>query len=266
MIRRLGLAPAVFAATSLFAAAGLSSCDKYKPNEAAATVDGHELSLNQLSELADGNDDPAVVRAALTAWIQVTAVSEDPGEYLTEDALAAQRSIIIPPLIESVQAETRTLYEKGLDGSPLLCMAVIPLAAEVTSATIFDALDAGSSFAQLAADFSQDPSLVESGGVIVVDGQECLPIDQWNVELIGLLTDAHIKVGEPGAIVLNDGEVVVLLRPFDDLTDDSRILLAQGPVSQALLALYMAAEVTVNASIGSWDSEQGIVVAPSSDE
>lgn len=266
MIRRLGLAPAVFATTTLLAVAGLSSCDRYEPNEAAATVNGYELSLDQLSELVEGNDDPAVLRGALTAWIQVVAVSEDPGELLTEDDLAAQRSIIIPPLIESTQAETKAQYEQGLNGSPLLCLAVIPLAADVVSATVLDALDSGVSFAQLATEFSEDASLVETGGVIAVNGQECLPTDQWNAELISLLTEAEAKVGKPDVIILNDSEVVVLLRPFDELSDDSKILLAQGPVSKALLKLYNAADVTVNERVGTWDSEQGIVVAPSSAE
>lgn len=265
MTRRLGLAPAAFAAATLLAVAGLSSCDKYEPNEAAATVNGHELSLNQLSELVAGNDDPAVLRAALTAWIQVVAVSEDPGELLTEDALAAQRSVIIPPLIESTQAETKARYEQGLDGSPLLCMAVIPLAADVASTGVLNALNSGIPFAQLAAEFSEDPSLVETGGVITVNGDECLPTDQWSAELIGLLTDAEAKVGKPEVIILNDAEVVVLLRPFNELSDNSKIILAQGPVSEALLKLYKAANVKVNESVGIWDSEQGIVVAPPSD-
>ncbi|MCE9622856.1 MAG: peptidyl-prolyl cis-trans isomerase [Actinomycetia bacterium] len=266
MIRRLGLVPGVLAATSLLTVAGLSSCDKFEPNEAAATVNGYEISLDQLDELAEGNDDPAVLRAALTAWIQVVAVSDDPGELLTEDALAAQRDVIIPPLIEATQAQAQSQYEQGLQGSSVLCMAVIPLAADVESATVLDALDEGVPFAELAAQFSEDPSLVETGGIIAVNGQECLPTDQWNADLIAQLTEAEITVGEPGVIILNDSEVVVLLRPYDELTPESKTLLAQGPVSEALLALYQAADVTVHESIGTWDSEQGLVVASSSDE
>ena len=266
MIRRLGFVPGVFATATLAAVVGLSSCDKYEPNETAATVNGHELSLEQLEELAEGNDDPAVRRAALTAWIQVVAVSEDPGELLSEEALAAQRDLIIPPLIEATMEETQQQYEQGLDGSPLLCMAVIPLAAETDSTVVLDELDAGTSFAELATQFSEDPSLAESGGVIEVDGAECLPTDQWNVDLLGLLAEANVKVGTPDVIILNDAEVVVLLRPFDELTDNSKTQLAQGPVSAALLDMYQAADVTVLDSIGVWDSEQGLVVASSSDE
>ena len=264
MIRRLGFVPGVFAAATLVAVAGLSACAKYQPNETAATVNGFKISLDQLDELAGGNDDPAVRRAALTAWIQVVAASENPGELLTEDALIAQRDIIIPPLIEATQEQAKSQYEQGLQGSPLLCMAVIPLAADVESATVLDALNAGASFADLATAYSEDPSLVETGGVIAVNGQECLPTDQWNAELITQLTDAALVVGEPGVITLNDSEVVVLLRPYDELTDASKTLLAQGPVSEALLALYKAADVTVHESIGTWDSEQGLVVASSS--
>lgn len=266
MIRRLGFVPGVFAAATLLAVVGLSACDKYEPNETAATVNGHEISLDQLDELAGGNDDPAIRRAALTAWIQVVAVSEDPGELLTEEAIAAQRDVIIPPLIESTKEETKSQYEQGLDGSPLLCMAVIPLAADTDSATVLDALDAGGTFAELATQYSEDPSLAESGGIIEVDGAECLPTDQWNAELITLLNEAKVKVGTPDVIILNDAEVVVLLRPFDELNDGSKTQLAQGPVSAVLLELYKAADVTVNESIGVWDSEQGLVVASSSDE
>lgn len=264
MTRRLGYVPGVFLAATLFAVAGLSGCDKFEPNETAATVNGYKLSLDQLDELA-GSKDPAVRRAALTAWIQVVAASEKPGEYLTEDALAAQRDVIIPPLIESTTDEAKQQYEQGLQGSSLLCMAVIPLAADVESATVLAALDSGTSFANLAAQYSEDPSLAASGGVITVNGAECLPTDQWNAELITQLTDAGIVVGEPGVIKLNDAEVVVLLRPYDELTNDSKTLLAQGAVSEALLALYKAADVTVHESLGVWDGEQGLVVAPSSE-
>lgn len=229
-------------------------------------MNGHEISLDELTELAEGNDDPAVLRATLSAWIQVVAASEDPGELLTEADLEAQRAVVIPPLVEATREQAKLQYEQGLQGSLLLCLAVIPLAADTPSASVLNALAAGTSFAEMAAQYSEDPSLVETGGVISVDGQECLTIDQWNAELIDLLTEAEAVVGEPGVIILNNAEIVFLLRPYDELNDDSIIALAQGPVGQALLELYRVAEVTVHESIGTWDAEQGTVVASSSDE
>jgi len=253
-------------ATALLAVGALASCDKFEENGDAAVVNGYKLSLDQLDDLAEGNDDPGVLRAALSAWIQVVAASEDPGELLTEDDLAAQRGVVIPPLIEATRALAQEQYEQGLDGSPLLCIAVIPLAPEVSSAAILDALESGVSFAELAAEFSEDPSLAESGGSIIVSGQECLPTDQWNAALLEQLASEEITVGEAGVILLNASEVIVLLRPFNDLTDASKSALSQGPVSEALAELYRAAEVTVHESIGVWDPEQGAVVESSSHE
>ncbi len=259
--RRLGLVPALLTATALFAIGGLSACDEYQANGDAAVVNGHKLSLDQLDDLAKGDKDPATRRAALSAWIQVVAASTNPGELLTEADLSAERDLIIPPLIESTREQAKAAYEQGMQGSPLLCLAVIPLAADVPSATLLDALDAGIPFAELAAQFSEDPSLVDTGGVIVVDGQECLPTDQWNQGVLDQLTSERITVGEVGVISLNDAEVIVLLRPYDELTDASKSALSQGPVSEALASLYRAAEVTVHDSIGVWDAEQGLVVA-----
>ncbi len=229
-------------------------------------MNGYEISLDQLDDLAEGNDDPTVVRAALSAWIQVIAVSDNPGELLTEADLAAERERLIPPLIEAAQDEAKDLYEQGLDGSPLLCMAVIPLAADVESAVVLDELDAGVPFGELATQYSEDPSLVETGGIITIDGQECLPTDQWNAEFLDQLTAERVVVGEPEVIILNAGEVIVLLRPYAELNDASKATLAQGPVSDALLELYRAADVSVNEKVGTWDPEQGLVVASSSDE
>lgn len=263
MIRRLGVV-----ATAVVAIVGLAGCDRYQPNEAAATVNGHEISIAQLEELAEGNTDPAVLRASLTAWIQVVAASagtteDELGELLTEADLAAQRTIVLPPLIESTRDQAQAEYELGLDGSPLLCMAVIPLAADTEPATVLSAFAAGDSFADLAAEYSDDPSLAEVGGIISAGGQECLPTDQWNLELLDELRAERVVVGKPGVIVLNNAEVVVLLRPYDELTAESHSTLAQGPVSDALLALYQSAEVKVNESIGTWDAEKAVVVEAS---
>ncbi|MBI4884379.1 MAG: peptidylprolyl isomerase [Actinobacteria bacterium] len=254
MIRRLALASGSLASLAL-----LVSCTRFDA-DIAATVNGHELTIDQLQELAEGNDDPAVLRAALSTWIQVVAASEDPGELLTEEALAAERELILPPLIDSVQNQAQADYEQGLAGSPLLCLAVIPIAAETTSDSVLRGFAAGVSFADLATRYSDDPSLVESGGVISVDGQECLPIDQWNVDLVDQLTTEDAVVGEPVVVSLNGSEVIVLLRPFEELTQDSKDSLAQGPVSELLLERYQDAEVTVNKRFGVWDAEQGAVV------
>lgn len=264
MITRLGRTSALLATVAVVVA--LSACEKYQANEAAAVVNGHEISLNELETLAEGNDDPAVRRAALTAWIQVVAVSEDPGELLTEADLAAARERLIPPLIEAAAAETQALYELGIDGSPFLCMSVLPLPLGVPSEDVLAELAAGTSFAELAAQHSEDPTLVESGGVLSVNGQECLPTAQWNQELIGQLVDGNFVVGEAGVVILNDSEVIVLLRPFAELSEASQTQIAQIPVSEALLEFYRAAEVTVHESIGEWDAEQGLVVAASDHE
>ena len=37
----------------------------------------------------------------------------------------------------------------------------------------------------MAAEFSVDPSLIETGGVIIVDGARVFALDQWNVRIVG---------------------------------------------------------------------------------
>ena len=134
----------------------------------------------------------------------------------------------------------------------------------MTGATVLEELAGGTTFAEAAKKYSADKTLAESGGLVKsADGVECIAGDQFNPALIKALEDAKVAVGEPAAVSLKDQEVLVLLRPYDELTlsDGERLKLSANDIGAVLNESYRAAKIEVAERIGTWDPELARVVA-----
>lgn len=258
-MRRLALS-----AGALVVAASFSSCSSVDKASTAAEVNGHRLSNDQLAAITEGSTDGAAIRETLTTWIEVVAVTDDPSGMTTPSELSARKLTALKGLIEKFGDSGQATYELGLDGSPLLCLSAIPLDATVTGAKVLEELAAGTPFADAANAYSVDETLAASGGLVrSAEGVECIAGDQFNPELISALAEAGAAVGQPAAIVLKSQEVVVLLRPYDELTlsDAEKLQLSANELGAALSESYGAAEISVAGRIGTWDSGQARVVA-----
>ena len=259
VMRRLALS-----AGALVVAASFSSCSSVNGGNTAAEVNGHRLTNDQLSTLAGDSTDGNVVRTALTTWIEVVAVTDDATGLNTPADLSSRKQTALQDLLEKFGDAGKATYELGLNGSPLLCLSAIPLADSVASAKVLDDLATGTSFAEAATTYSSDETLAASGGLVKsADGAECITGDKFNPALLDALAKASTVVGKPTAITLNGAEVVIQLRPYEELTlsDSERVQLSANEMGAAIHDTYAAAKISVSGRIGSWDKEQGRILA-----
>lgn len=259
VMRRLALS-----ACALVVAASFSSCSSVDGGNTAAEVNGHRLTNDQLATLAGDSTDGDVVRTTLTTWIEVVAVTDDATGLDTPAELSSRKQTALQDLLERFGDAGKATYELGLNGSPLLCLSAIPLADSVASAKVLDDLAAGTSFAAAAKTYSSDETLAASGGLVKSpDGAECIAGDKFNPALLDALAKAGAGVGQPIAITLNNAEVVIQMRPFDELTlsDAERVQLSANEMGAAIHDTYATAKISVSGRIGSWDKEQGMILA-----
>ena len=258
-MRRLTLS-----AGALVVAASFSSCSSVDKANTAAVVNGHRLTNDRLTALTSGSTDGEAIRATLTTWIEVVAVTDDASGMTTPDELSARKLTALQDLLSRFGDAGQATYELGLGGSPLLCLSAIPLDSTVAGAKVLEELASGTTFADAAKTYSIDETLAASGGLVTSpEGVECISGDQFNPELVSALAEAGAAVGTPASVVLQTQEVVVLLRPYDELTlsDAEKLQLSANDMGAALSESYGAAEITVAGRIGTWDNEQARVVA-----
>jgi len=230
----------------------------------AAEVNGHRLSIDELATLSEDSGDATVVRETLSTWIEVVAVTDDPSGLTSAADLIARKQTSLTDLLEQFGDSGRATYELGIDGSPFLCLRAIPLDGTVTGATVLADLAVGTTFADAATAYSVDETLASTGGLVKSpEGFECIGSDQFNPALIAALSEASAAVGQPAAVLLSENEVVILLRPYDELTlsDAERLQLSANDLGGALRESYDAAEISVSSRIGQWHAEDGRVVA-----
>lgn len=258
-MRRLALS-----AGALVVAASFSSCSSVGKGSTAAEVNGHRLSTDELATLSNDSSDVKVIRDTLSTWIEVVAVTNDPSGLTSADELAARKQTALADLLERFGDSGRAIYELGIDGSPFLCLRAIPLDAAVTGASVLQELAAGTTFTDAAGAYSVDETLASSGGLVKSEkGFECIASSEFNPALIAALGESDAVVGKPVAMQLGEQEVVVLLRPYDELTlsNAERLQLSANDLGGALDERYDAAEISVSSRLGQWDATQGRVVA-----
>jgi hypothetical protein len=227
---------AVLATT--FALAAVSSCATFNRNDVAAEVDGRSLSAEAAQALVAGTDQPTngdQLRGKLTAWI----------------------------LLELLGDQAKQQYQAGFDGSPVVCLAAIPVPSADAANEVLTALAAGAPFADAASQFSTEADLAQTGGIVRVDGNECSDPSSFNAGVAAALTG--VPVGQPVAADLDTISAVLLLRPFDELQLETQSLVAGASVSQDQLATILdTAKIYVDPRYGRWDQDSDSVVPLSS--
>jgi hypothetical protein len=256
VIRRI-----VLAGGALVVAASLSSCTTVSRGDAAAEVNGQELTRSELNTLTGNSTDGDTVRASITSWLSVAVLGGDVSGITGAADLAQRRSDAIDELSAPFMDEARANYEQGLNGSPVLCLGAIPLGADTDAATVVSELEAGASLADTAAKYSSDSTLAQTGGRVVdQNGKNCLDPAGFNPDLLTMLSDAGAAPGTPVVIDLGSGPVVVLMRSFDDLDQTERAELVLDKVGADVRGRLESTDIYVNPRFGRWDPESVAVV------
>lgn len=244
----------VLATGVLLAAATLSSCSTFSRSDIAAEVDGVQLSRTELSVLTGGSTNGDEARQVIGDWLRLAVLGGDVKGVTSADDLAKRRDDAIQALTEPFIEDGRPAYEQGLDGSPLLCIGAIPLAAGTDTAPVLAELDAGMAWAEAAQKHSNDPNFASNGGLVLdQNGNNCLSPDGFNPDLITTLRSAGAEVGKPVAVDVGNAPAIVLLRPFDDLSTTDKASFVSDKVAAELTERLGAVDIHVNSRYGRWD-------------
>jgi len=259
VIRRSALAAGL-----LVAGLAASSCSTFDRASSVAQIGPDKLSRTDLVALT-GSDGGAgdKARAAITQWLTLGVLGGDVAGIKSTDDLTARltkaETAVAAPFMDSAKAQ----YSKGLDGSPILCLRAIPLAAPNTPDTVLAAITGGTSFADAATKYSADPTLAQSGGVVPGDaqGSECLAPKTLNADLLKSLTDAKAAIGTPTTVEFKGTKIIFLLRPFEELPEINKDSLVATEIQTAVAKQIAAAKIYVNPQYGKWDPKALNVVA-----
>ncbi|HZX54233.1 MAG TPA: hypothetical protein VFE86_06115 [Ilumatobacteraceae bacterium] len=266
-MNRRGLSIVTGAIATAIALSTLSSCATFNRNGTAAEVGGRTLSQKEVQELAGGSEDsPATadaLRDELTKWIRVAVIENEVGTAEpTTPTSSEELDTRLSTAISALGAGTaETTYETGLAASPVICLAAITVANIDDANTALAAINSGTSFSDAAHQFSTDTAIADAGGVVKGrDGSECIAPNTVNPAVTTALKDT--PVGQPIAADLGTFAAVLLLRPYDELSDASKKLIASASVPQTQLdAVVDAADIFVDPRYGRWDNASGSVVA-----
>ena len=152
--------------------------------------------------------------------------------------------------------EGRAAYEDGKVLAPLLCLGAIALDGTVSTDEVLAALDGGMTFADAAAKYSVDATLAGNGGVVTVQEADCAGADQYNQQLISDIAAADPEIGEYFVTKLGDFDLVMQLRPYDEISDSAKQQLALPTAQNKARALFDGADVWVSSRYGAWSADQ----------
>jgi hypothetical protein len=210
------------------------------------------------------DDDKAAARAALDAGIPTWGEAPPLAQSILIDLIATQQAF--QGATGQTVDEIEVLYGEGVTAIGFVCLRAIAFGAASDKAIedALAALESGESFADVAAEFSEDPSGAASGGAILSpSGGACTPLDSFAADAPSEVVVAMEKAA-PGETVgpISVGNAVYILtqRPFDEVADEMVNTIQGTTASASLQELLTGADVWVNARFGAWNPELGAIV------
>jgi hypothetical protein len=248
-------------ATAVLGTMALSSCSTNDTGTGTvATANGQTLTRSQLNGFTSNATNGDEARKAIGQWLQVAAVGGDLTEAASLADLQEAGRLAATDLATPFLPTAGETYAKGLDGSPVVCLGAIPLATTTDPQEVVDAMTGGMSLADAATKYSADETQKASGGIVTdTNGATCINTP-LNATVTEAMTAQGAVPGKPVVLDLNNGKTVVLIRPFDDLTQREQVSIVQNDVAKEFASLLQKASVTVDPRYGRWDAGSGAVV------
>lgn len=265
MIRRRSAATACILIA--LSCAAVTSCATVNRNDVAAEVGAVRLTPKAVETLAATGDAATgdALRAQITKWIRTTALEQSNGlPPAGPPSTSAELDTRYADAVTTIVGDSlQSVYESGVSGSPLVCLAAITAASLEDANRVLALVNNGTPFADAARQNSTDTVIAQAGGIVMGGpngDQECL--DPAGVNPAVMTALQGIPVGQPIVADLDTFAAVLMLRPYADLLPASRLLIAGTLVSPAQLAAKIDdADIYVDPRYGRWDPDSGSVVA-----
>ncbi|MEQ1701722.1 MAG: hypothetical protein ABMA25_16555 [Ilumatobacteraceae bacterium] len=269
MKRRLALT-----AGALVAALSFSSCSTFDHSDVAATVNGHELTRDQLDTLVEDQlvalaatratlepgalDTTAkeidIYREALTGWVQLVLMEGASYQGVPADAAASttRQQAAFASLVRE-PSDGQWLYEVGAARTQVACLSVIvtqdPLGAEQAAAALAD----GAPFEEVFPLYNQNESVAATGGVLSTDGSDCATIDALAALGIPAAAITDLGIGHSSGSLEVTGQeglfVVIRHREWSEVSPEWQDIFTGGSVP----ASAREGDVSVASRFGTWD-------------
>lgn len=260
----------------------LSSGDFYD------VLDGYTQATSS-GLLPTGTIDAEVARSILLDWISTAALDQTLVEYgvaISESDLADAKAALdsqagfadAPSVVQDFYIRStaiRTLagstfgpdaesladlYSAGPEESGLACLRFILTDTRAELDAAIARIEAGESFADIAAEVSVDPSSSD-GGILQNNqtGDDCYGYDELVAQIYQEIADG-IPGLRPGVIgkpieVPDLGWIVLLLRPYSEVSGNAQKLIGPITASRLTTSALDNADVWVNPEFGRWDTE-----------
>lgn len=214
--------------------------------------DGIEIGDAELDAARDG-------MAKATGFAEASAVAQDFYVYAAAVRAAFEREYGL------TDEEIRDLYDAGPATSKVYCLRGILSADEPKIGEAALRLATGEDFATVAGEISADPTKA-NGGILQNPrtGGACLDEETLLGQVAPQFAEALANVGidEPTAPfeIPNVGWVILLLRPYDEVADGVRDVIAQPELGDIRSKLLADADVSVASQYGRWDAAKGEVI------
>jgi hypothetical protein len=248
------------------ATVALSSCATFNRNQVAAQVGDQSLSVTEAATLSDGTDG-AAYRNVLTEWVTLQSLG---GDTAATPRSGAELSVAVDAAYTELASQRpeigEQLYSKGTDGSPAICLALLPVASVEIAQQVLTSLNAGGDFSTLVSQYSVVPELAATGGVPTSAADGCFPIDsltQQAPEVVDALKGA-VPGTTVGPILSGNVQLLVRLRTFDELQTATRQQFAAQAIRTEPPVDLFDVPVFIDPRYGRWDPATASVVPLSS--